>query len=146
MQQRNPGLQGGRQDKLERSPSRCKRQLGRTREGGRRPEHEIVQSVREALGGGCFNNHFVNILGHRFIRNPTLDKICEILSRRGSDGRVTYSVESLNPQNFAPSDHERAYTPGGSSTVADQIHFLTPRPRKGKDPIHPRLCYQIVYE
>lgn len=117
------------------------------REGGRRPEHEIVQAVRKALGDGPFNNHFVNTLGHCFIRNATLDNICAILSRRGSDGRATYSVATLNPQHPGPGNHERTYTPEISIAVADQIPFLAPKPRKWKAyPIHPRLRYQVVYE
>lgn len=117
------------------------------REGGRRPEHEIVQTVHKAMGDKRFNDHFMNTLGHCFVRNPALDNICKILSKRGSDGRVTYLVESLNPQHHGRSDHEKVYTPQSTTTVENQIPLLTPKPWQGEPrPIHPRLRYQVVYE
>lgn len=117
------------------------------REGGRCPEHEIVQTVRNALGDECFNNHFVNTLGHCFIRNPALDNICKILSSRKPDGGVPYSVEPLNPQYRGRGDHEKVYTSQSTTTVVDQLPFLTPTLRRAESrPFHPRLRYQVVYE
>lgn len=117
------------------------------REGGRCPEHEIVQKIRKSLGDERFNNHFVNTLGHCFIRNLTLDNVCKILSRRGLDGGFTYSVESLDPQHHGQSNHEKAYTPQSTSWVENQLQFVTPKLRRRESrPIHPRLRYQVVYE
>lgn len=117
------------------------------REGGRPPEHEIVQAVRRALGDEHFNDHFVNTLGHCFIRNLALENICKTLSRIRSDGWVTYSVEPLNPQYHGRSDSMKVYALQSTVTVANQIPFLTPKPRQGRShQIHPRSRYQVVYE